>query len=320
MRSPVIPAVLGSSGMPDNGHKLVGVFRFGPLWYRRDADFLRGGNRRRGNRRLGERHRANGAFPAWRARRVGVRAQAGSRSGRLALHNLPAARPAAVGADGPRTMAQNVADAIAVLDSRGVDRAVLAGHSFGAHFALHLAVAHPDRVAGLVLIDGLGVVDDGGLDEFGQAMTDRMLPQAAQRLRQIEDELGGREPDDEADREMFALEWPSYFVDPLTAPPFGAQSPMPVSQGEQTAALIAGAEVRIIPGCRTPAVVRAARLRRRGAGFHSGSAGATRLIRGQHRGRSWQAANSSVAGLDHTDRAGNTGAVVGAVSVRVLAG
>jgi pimeloyl-ACP methyl ester carboxylesterase len=98
-----------------------------------------------------------------------------------------------------------------------------------------------------VLIDGLGVVGDGGLDEFGQAMTDRMLPQAAQRLRQIEDELGGREPDDEADSEMFALEWPSYFVDPLTAPPFGAQSPMPVSQGEQTAALIAGAEVRIIP-------------------------------------------------------------------------
>jgi pimeloyl-ACP methyl ester carboxylesterase len=193
-------------------------------------------------------------------------------------------RPSAT--DGPHTMAQNVADAIAVLDSRGVDRAVVAGHSFAAHFALHLAVAHPDRVAGLVLIDGLGVGGDGGLDEFGQAMTDRMLPQAAQRLRQIEDELAGHEPDDETDREMFALEWPSYFVDPLTAPPFdarvapavneavstsvsehlsagfagrlpelsvpaifvlGAQSPMPVSQGEQTAALIAGAEVRIIP-------------------------------------------------------------------------
>jgi proline iminopeptidase len=187
---------------------------------------------------------------------------------------------------GPHTMDQNVADAIAVLDSRGADRAVVAGHSFGAHFALHLAVAHPDRVAGLVLIDGLGVVGDGGLDEFGQAMTERMLPPAAQRLRQIEDELGGREPDDETDREMFALEWPSYFVNPLKVPPFvaraapavneavsasvsehlsagfagrlaelsvpaifvlGAQSPMPVTQGEQTAALIAGAEVRIIP-------------------------------------------------------------------------
>jgi proline iminopeptidase len=187
---------------------------------------------------------------------------------------------------GPHTMKQNVADAIAVLDSRGAERAVVAGHSFGAHFALHLAVAHPDRITGLVLIDGLGVVGDGGLAEFGQAMTDRMLPQAAQRLREIEDELGGREPDDETDREMFALEWPSYFADPMKAPPFdlraapavneavsssvseqlsagfagrlaelsvpaifvlGAQSPMPVSQGEQTAALIAGAEVRIIP-------------------------------------------------------------------------
>lgn len=193
-------------------------------------------------------------------------------------------RPSAT--DGPLTMEQNVADAIAVLDSRGADRVVVAGHSFGAHFALHLAVAHPDRVAGLVLIDGLGVIGDGGLAEFDQAMTDRRLPAAAQRLQQIEDELGDREPDDEIAGELFALEWPGYFANPLMAPPcdarvapavneavsasvsehlsagfagrladlsvpvisvLGAQSPMPVAQGEQTAALIAGAEVRITP-------------------------------------------------------------------------
>ena len=58
--------------------------------------------------------------------------------------------------DGPFTVEQHVADAIAVLDARDVNRAVVVGHSWGAHLALELAVAHPDRVAGLVLIDGPG--------------------------------------------------------------------------------------------------------------------------------------------------------------------
>ncbi len=192
-------------------------------------------------------------------------------------------QPSATG--GPHTMEQNVADAIAVMDGRCVDRIVVAGHSFGAHLALHLAVAHPDRVAGLVLIDGLGVVGDGGLTEFGQAMEDRMLPAALERVQQIEDELGDREPDDETVQELFELEWPGYFASPQTVLPcegrvapavneavnrsvsehlaagfadrvaglsmpvisvLGAKSPMPVTQGEQTAALIGGAEVRII--------------------------------------------------------------------------
>ena len=35
-----------------------------------------------------------------------------------------------------------------VLDERGIDRAVLAGASMGAHTALKVALEHPDRVAG----------------------------------------------------------------------------------------------------------------------------------------------------------------------------
>ncbi len=38
--------------------------------------------------------------------------------------------------DGPYTVEQNVADAVAVLDARGVDRAVVVGHSWGGHLAL----------------------------------------------------------------------------------------------------------------------------------------------------------------------------------------
>jgi pimeloyl-ACP methyl ester carboxylesterase len=43
-------------------------------------------------------------------------------------------------------------DLIAVLDERGVDRAVLAGASMGAHTLLWLALHAPERVAGLVVI------------------------------------------------------------------------------------------------------------------------------------------------------------------------
>jgi len=44
------------------------------------------------------------------------------------------------------------ADLLAVLDAAGVQRAVLAGASMGAHTALALALAHPERVAALALI------------------------------------------------------------------------------------------------------------------------------------------------------------------------
>jgi pimeloyl-ACP methyl ester carboxylesterase len=43
------------------------------------------------------------------------------------------------------------ADLLALLDDRGIERAVLGGASMGAHTALRLALDHGDRVAGLVL-------------------------------------------------------------------------------------------------------------------------------------------------------------------------
>lgn len=45
-----------------------------------------------------------------------------------------------------------VADLAAVLDERGLDRAVLAGASMGAHTLLRFALEHPERTAGLVVI------------------------------------------------------------------------------------------------------------------------------------------------------------------------
>jgi pimeloyl-ACP methyl ester carboxylesterase len=45
-----------------------------------------------------------------------------------------------------------VADAVAVLDAAGVERPVVIACSMGGETAIDLALAHPDRVAGLVLI------------------------------------------------------------------------------------------------------------------------------------------------------------------------
>jgi pimeloyl-ACP methyl ester carboxylesterase len=47
-----------------------------------------------------------------------------------------------------------VRDVDAVLEARGVDRPVLVGWSYGAMLALHWATRNPDRVAGVVMVDG----------------------------------------------------------------------------------------------------------------------------------------------------------------------
>ncbi|MET0773136.1 MAG: alpha/beta hydrolase [Candidatus Limnocylindrales bacterium] len=45
-------------------------------------------------------------------------------------------------------------DLVAVMDATGLARAVVAGQSWGAHVVLELAVRHPDRVSGVVCVDG----------------------------------------------------------------------------------------------------------------------------------------------------------------------
>jgi pimeloyl-ACP methyl ester carboxylesterase len=45
-------------------------------------------------------------------------------------------------------------DLDAILDAQKIDRAVLAGHSWGGNVAVQYAADHPDRVSGLILIDG----------------------------------------------------------------------------------------------------------------------------------------------------------------------
>ena len=60
-----------------------------------------------------------------------------------------------------------VADMAAILDAAGVDRAVLGGMSLGGYLSLAFHVAHPQRVAALVLVDtGPGYRNDAARDEW----------------------------------------------------------------------------------------------------------------------------------------------------------
>src|SRR3954465_10775365 len=58
--------------------------------------------------------------------------------------------------EGPFSVEQHMDDAIAVLDGLAIEHAWLVGHSWGGHLALHLLVAHSDRLLGAVVVDPLG--------------------------------------------------------------------------------------------------------------------------------------------------------------------
>lgn len=54
----------------------------------------------------------------------------------------------------PYGFPQHIDDILAVMDAEAIDKAVWVGHSLGAYIGLDFAVAHPDRLAALVLVDG----------------------------------------------------------------------------------------------------------------------------------------------------------------------
>lgn len=61
----------------------------------------------------------------------------------------------------PYAVEAQVATLVGLMDAYGVERAVLVGHSAGAAVALEAALAHPGRVAGVVVVGG-AIVRSGG--------------------------------------------------------------------------------------------------------------------------------------------------------------
>ncbi len=112
--------------------------------------------------------------------------------------------------EGPRDVDTHVADAIAVLDHLGWERAWLMGHSWGGHLAMHVAVAHPERTRGLVLFDTLGALADGGRAALSANLVARLSTSDRARLDELValDESGGDDPTLAA--QILTVLYPSY--------------------------------------------------------------------------------------------------------------
>jgi pimeloyl-ACP methyl ester carboxylesterase len=121
--------------------------------------------------------------------------------------------------EGPFDVETHLADTIAVLDHLGLDRPLIAGHSWGGHLAMHLMAAYPDRVAAALVLDPLGAVGDGGESDLARILGERATPKAAARAEEL-DQKALRGEGTAADAiEGLTLIWPGYFADPATAPP-----------------------------------------------------------------------------------------------------
>jgi pimeloyl-ACP methyl ester carboxylesterase len=70
-------------------------------------------------------------------------------------------------------VAASLEDMATLLDDVGARRAVLLGHSLGGYLSLEFALAHPARVAALVLVDtGPGFRSDEGRDAWNEMTED----------------------------------------------------------------------------------------------------------------------------------------------------
>jgi pimeloyl-ACP methyl ester carboxylesterase len=188
----------------------------------------------------------------------------------------------------PYTIESHVSDAVAVLDSLGIDRAWAIGHSWGGHLALHLGHLHEDRLLGLLLIDPLGA-DPAVFTELDANLRRGMTDEERARVDEIEERRRGGEATKEDLLERFRLVWPHYFVQSERASPppehigvrasietnrsiaahyeaetlvfglpglalparfvQGESDPMPLASTERTAALFEDARVEVIPDC-----------------------------------------------------------------------
>ena len=188
---------------------------------------------------------------------------------------------------GEFTVAEAVADIAAVLDGLGWDTAYLMGHSWGGHLVFHAAAGIPDRLAGVLSVDPLGAVGDGGAGAFGAEMLARVPEADRERARELDEKDTAGEATPEEALEAFSLFWASYFADPSSVQPMphvefcqpagqglwadlearlpelesslasvtvrfgvlvGERSPMPPSAGTDSARRIPGAWSQVEPG------------------------------------------------------------------------
>jgi pimeloyl-ACP methyl ester carboxylesterase len=114
---------------------------------------------------------------------------------------------------GSRDIETHVADEIALLDFLGWDEAWLIGHDWGGLLAMHIAVAHPERVTGLILIGTLGAIPDGGSGALVENLVARLTPEERARLDPLVARQAAGDDDPNLWAEIMAILWPSYYHD-----------------------------------------------------------------------------------------------------------
>lgn len=140
-----------------------------------------------------------------------------ARTNRVALFQQRGLEPSTV--DGPFTIAQAVEDVLSVLAALGWARPIVVGHSWGGHLALRVAAAAPDRLQGVLAVEPLGIVGDGGMAAFEAEMVARTPRQDRDRAHELDERaMNGRGTTEEA-LESLRIFWPAYFADPENAPP-----------------------------------------------------------------------------------------------------
>ncbi len=121
-------------------------------------------------------------------------------------------------ASGPFTIDQAIDDVVAVLDALGWERAWLVGHSWGGSLVLFVTGARPERIAGGLAIDPIGLIGDGGIASFAAEMAARLPPGPAARVREIDRLETENRASTELSLEGLSLYWRAYFADPGAAP------------------------------------------------------------------------------------------------------
>jgi pimeloyl-ACP methyl ester carboxylesterase len=162
---------------------------------------------------------------------------------------------------GPRDVETHVADAIALLDHLGWDRAWLVGHAWGGHLALHIAVAHPERAAGLILIGTLGAVPDGGSAKLVENLVARLLPAERAELDALMARQAAGDDDPNLMDQIYMTLWPSYSYIHGNVLPFQSlrlEQPLegePDTMASVRAHFEARTLVRGLPALRLPALL-----------------------------------------------------------------
>ena len=121
--------------------------------------------------------------------------------------------------EGPFEVERHMADALAVLDALDIERACVVGSSWGGHLAMHLVVGHEERFSGLVPVDPLGAVGDGGEADLGGILSERIPAELAAQAAEIDEKaMAGQGTAADALKGL-SLVWPAYFASPVAASP-----------------------------------------------------------------------------------------------------